>query len=132
MDNNGDKMKIAIDLDNTITANRESIKFFAALTNLLIAEHRIYIITNREPNTEQDIAEELDCLGIEYTEIVITANKAEFILKEGITIYFEDTEEYFLTLPDSVLVFKIREDGNFSFAEKKWLANKTTTKMIDE
>ena len=125
-------MKIAIDLDNTITANRESIKFFAALTNLLIAEDRIYIITNREPNTEQDIAEELDCLGIEYTEIVITANKAEFILKEGITIYFEDTEEYFLTLPDSVLVFKIREDGNFSFAEKKWLANKTTTKMIDE
>lgn len=129
MDN---KIKIGIDLDNTITASRESIKFFSVLTNLFIPEHRIYIITNREPNTEQDIAEELDCLEIEYTEIVITANKAEFILKEGITIYFEDTDEYHLTLPDSVLVFKIREEENFSFEEKKWLGSRKTTKMIDE
>jgi len=128
----GDTMKIAIDLDNTITASRESIRFFAVLTNLLIAEHNIVIITNREPNTEQDIAEELDCLGIEYSQIVITDRKADFIRQNNVSIFFEDSDEYFLELPETVTVFKIRESGNFDFAEKKWIANKTTTKMIDE
>lgn len=128
----GDTMKIAIDLDNTITASRESIRFFAVLTNLLIPEHKIVIITNREPNTEQDIAEELDCLGIEYSQIVITDRKADFIRQNNVSIYFEDSDEYFLELPETVTVFKIRESGNFDFAEKKWIANKTTTKMIDE
>ena len=125
-------MKIAIDLDNTITASKESSEFFSILTNLLIAEHRIVILTNREPGSEQDIAVELDYLGIEYNEIVITADKADFIKQNNITIFFEDTDEYFLELGEEVVVFKIREEGNFSFAEKKWLGNNKTVKMIDE
>ena len=126
-------MKIGIDLDNTITASKESIEFFSVLTNLLIAEHRIYIITAREPNSEQDIAGELDLYGIEYSEIVITDNKAEYIRGEGkgISIFFEDCDEFLLEVPSSVVVFKIRESMNFDFAEKKWLANKKTTKMLD-
>lgn len=124
-------MKIAIDLDNTITADKNSIEFFEILTNLLIAEHRIYILTNRNPGSEQDIANELDCLGIEYSEIVITANKAEYIKENNVNIFFEDTDEYFLELGEEVVVFKIRESGNFSFSEKKWLGSNKTTKMID-
>lgn len=127
-----DKIKIGIDLDNTITASRESIKFFSILTNLLIAEHKIYIITNRQPNTEQDVAEELDFLGIEFNQIVITKDKADYILKEGITILFEDTDEYFQGLPDSALVFKVREDGNFNFETHKWYGSQKTVEMIDE
>ena len=88
-------MKIAIDLDFTITADKNSIEFFSILTHLLIAEHRIYILTNREPNTEQDIAEELDYLGVEYNEIVITDKKAEYIKEQGITIFFENEDENF-------------------------------------
>ena len=88
-------MKIAIDLDNTLNASRNSIEFFSILTHLLIAEHRIYILTNREPNTEQDIAEELDYLGVEYNEIVITDKKAEYIKEQGITIFFENEDENF-------------------------------------
>ena len=125
-------MKLALDLDSTITASKQSIEFFSILTHLLIAEHRIYIITNREPNTEQEIAEELDYLGIEYNEIIITSKKAEFIKENGITIYFENQDHYFLELGESVVVFKIREEGNFDFAkEKKWIGNKKTTKMLD-
>ena len=125
-------MKLALDLDNTINASRQSIEFFSIPTHLLIAEHRIYIITNREPNTEQEIAEELDYLGIEYNEIIITSKKAEFIKENGITIYFENQDHYFLELGESVVVFKIREEGNFDFAkEKKWIGNKKTTKMLD-
>lgn len=125
-------MKIAIDLDNTITADQNSVEFFRIITHLLIAEHRIYIITNREPGTEQEIAEELDCLGIEYSEIVITAQKADYITANNITIFMENEDQYFVDLPESVTVFKIREAGNFSFAEKKFLGSSRTVKMIDE
>lgn len=132
MVNNGDKMKIAIDLDNTITATRESIEFFHILTQLLIPEHKISILTNREPNSEQLIAEELDCFGIEYSDIVITDKKADYIRHNRISIYFENQDEAFLELGQETIVFKIREEGNFSFAEKKWIGSKNTTKMIDE
>ncbi len=125
------KLKIALDLDNTITASKQSIEFFKILTHLLINEHSIYIITNRELNTEQAIAEELDCFDIEYTEIVITDKKAEYIIKEGIEVFFENSDECFLELPESVVVLKIRECHNFSFAEKKWIGSKKTVKMID-
>ena len=64
-------MKIGIDLDNTITASKQSIEFFSILTNLLIAENKIYIITNRKPGTHQDVANELDCLGIDFNQITL-------------------------------------------------------------
>ena len=125
-------IKIAIDLDNTITASKQSIEFFSVLTHLLIAEHRIYIITDRQPNTEQEIAEELDYLGIEYNQIIITHKKAEYIKEHGINIFFENQDEQFLELGEEVVVFKIRESGNFDFSEKKWIGGKKTVRMIDE
>jgi len=121
-------MNIAIDLDDTITYSPE---FFSILTQLFIAEHRIYIITNREPGTEQKIAEDLDFLGIEYNEIVITPNKAEYIRDHNITIFYENTDEYHLELDENVTVFKIREPGNFSFPEKKWITSKRNSIFID-
>jgi hypothetical protein len=124
-------IKIAIDLDNTLNSSKGSIEFFSVLSHLLIVEHRIVILTDREPNTEQNVAEELDYLGIEYNQIVITSKKAEYIRQQGITIFFENQDEYFLELGEEVTVFKIREDGNFDFAEKKWIGSNKTTKMLD-
>ena len=128
----GDTMKIAIDLDNTITASRESIEFFSVLTNLLIAEHKIYILTDREPCTEQDVAEELDYLGIEYSKIVITDKKADYVRENRITIFFESEDSYFLELGKEVTVFKIRDASNFDFARKKWNTNKRNLKSMDD
>jgi uncharacterized HAD superfamily protein len=113
-------MKIAIDLDNTITASRESIEFFGILTRLLCQEHKIYILTDGEPETEQLIAEELDDLEIDYSEIIITSNKAQFIKENNINVFYEDTDDYFLELGPEVTVFKVRGETNFSFAAKKW------------
>ena len=123
-------MKIAIDLDNTITATRESIEFFSTLTYLLDPVSEITILTNRTPGSEQEIADELDFLGIEYGQIVITANKAKYIIENRIDVFFEDTDEYYLGLPESVLVFKIREDGNFNFDTHKWVGSEKTTEII--
>lgn len=102
-------MKIALDLDNAITASRETIEFFSILSNLLIAEHRVYIICCQEEGAEQDIACYLDYLRIDYNELVITAgDKAKFIKENGVTIFFSNKNDSFLELGEEVTVFDIR------------------------
>ena len=124
-------MKVAIDIDGTITTgNQESIDFFGVLTNLLIDNHSIYILTNREKGSEQDIAVELDYYGIDYTDIIITDNKADFILWNEVSIYFENEDENFISLPESVLVFKVRESGNFDFTSGKWIYSEKTGMLV--
>lgn len=125
-------MKIAIDLDNTITASKSSVEFFRILTAALISEHQIIIISNREESDRGTTEEELDVLGIRYNKVVLTHNKAEYILKNGVEILFEDTDEYFLELPESVTVFKIREDGNFNYNTHKWFGSSKTVVLIDD
>ena len=106
-------MKIGIDLDSTITASRENIEFFEILTHLLIPDlqYKIVILTSREPGTEQQVADELDYLGIEYSEIVITNQKALYIRDNKITIYFENED--------------------FSFSAEKLIGSKKTTILTD-
>ena len=125
-------VKLAIDIDGTINACQQSIEWFKLLTSLLIPEHKIYIITSRLPGSEAEIADELFDLGVSYSQIVITDDKADYIRKEGITIFFENEDRFFLELGEEVVVFKIREDGNFCFTkEHKWIGDKRTTKIID-
>jgi len=125
------KLNIGIDVDNTITASKSSIRFFRLLSMLMYDHAEIHIITNREPGSEAAIAQELQYMEIRYHYLKITKNKAEYIRDHNITIFYENTDEYFLELPEDVLVFKIREPGNFSFPEKKWIGSKKTVKMID-
>lgn len=112
-------LRIGIDLDDTITY---SPVFFAAMTRAMSGVAEIHIITNREQtaasraNTEQELAS----LGIAYHHLEITADKAAYISRLGITVYFDDTDDYFLALPESVTVFKIREPWNFDFENQCW------------
>ena len=124
------KLNIGIDVDNTIMASKSSIRFFRLLSMLMYNYAKIHIITNREPGSEATIAQELQELEIKYHYLKITKNKAEYIIDHNITIFYEDVDEYFLELPEDVLVFKIREPGNFDFSEKKWIGSKKTVKMI--
>lgn len=77
----------------------------------------IHIITNRErtPESEQNTKEQLQNLGIHYDHLIITSEKTKYILENGVSIYFDDTDEYYLDLPETVAVFKIRESWNFDF-----------------
>jgi len=123
-------MKIAIDIDNTITASKNSVEFFRTLTALLISEHQILIISNRNESDRENTEEELDVLRIRYNKVVLTQHKAEYIKKHGVEFVFEDTDEYFLELPETITVFKIREEGNFCFTEHKWIGSAKTVKMM--
>jgi len=124
-------MKIAFDLDNTIT---EYPSFFSFLTKMLSASAEITILTARE-NTKKSyekIKKELKKLNISYHRIAITSEKANFIIDNQIDVFFEDTDEYFLELPPEVCVFKIREPGNFDFSAQKWIYGKNTGINIDK
>ncbi|MBE0536846.1 MAG: hypothetical protein IH624_14365 [Phycisphaerae bacterium] len=124
-------MKIGIDLDNTITASSESVRFFRVLAHLLRSEAEIHIVTAREPGTDEAVKAELREMGIEFDFIAITANKKRYVEDNGITIFFENTDEYLLNVPEAVLVMKVREPGNFDFAAKKWIGSSKTTRMIE-
>ena len=130
-----EKLKIGIDLDNTITASIESMAFFALITNLLKDKAEIHIITNRptEDKYRAETVQELSQLDIYYDKLEVTAEKAAYILKEGIRIYWDDVDEYYLELPSSVTVFKIREPGNFDFTKgvHKWIYGNKTGINID-
>jgi ribonucleotide monophosphatase NagD (HAD superfamily) len=128
------KLNISIDIDGTINSSDTAISFFKVMTHLLHSDPNINIIilTNREPETEAQIAEELSKMNIQYDAIVITSRKAEYIVKNNITVVIENEDEYLIQLPQEITVFKIRESENFDFAEKKWIGSKNTTKMIDE
>jgi len=117
------KIKIGIDLDSTINVSAATIGLFSFLTNCLKDKAEIHIITNRatsEKSRNETVAE-LKRYGVHYDELAITANKYDHIIKNDITVYVDDTDEYFLTLPESVIVFKIREPGNFDFEKHKWI-----------
>lgn len=118
-------LKIGIDLDDCITYCPD---FFVLLTHALYDESEIYIITNHEQTheSEQATIKQLKELNIKYHYLKLTGDKAEYILGNGIDIYFDDTDEYFLDLPESVTVFKIREPWNFDFVQHKWLYTDNT------
>ncbi len=119
-------MNVAIDIDGCIT---EYPKVFACLLQLLSHGCHITIITNREPGTEEEIVEELKTYGIfenDYDLVVITDKKADFIVKNGIDLFIENTDEYFQKLPSSVCVMKVREDGNFNYDTGRWIYGRTT------
>jgi hypothetical protein len=121
-------MKIGVDLDATITAYPE---FFNAFTKAMTAAgHEIHVITDRPPGTEMFIAEQLGAYGITYHTIRIARDKAAYIIAEGISVLFDDMDDYFVGLPESVAVFKTREHYNFDFDDQKWRCSPKTTKIL--
>ena len=113
------KIKIAVDLDGTISEYPEFFKLFTKAMSQAGCE--IYVITDKLPGSEPLVAEQLQGYGITYDVIKITSQKSRYILKEGITVMFDDIDRYFLDLPPEVAVFKIRQKYNFDFAEKRWI-----------
>ena len=111
-------MKIGLDLDGTISEYPEFFEIFSRA----MAETgcRIYVITDRTPGTEVDVADELERYGITYHVLKITSDKAKYMLEEGISVLYDDRDEYFEKLPEQVAVFKIRQKYNFDFVRRKW------------
>ncbi|MCE5186376.1 MAG: hypothetical protein LLF76_09650 [Planctomycetaceae bacterium] len=120
-------MKIAIDLDATITMYP---KVFSAFSKAFkAAGHEIHVVTDRVPGTESDIKRMLDELDIAYDIIHVAKDKASYILELGIEVLFDDTDQYFIELPENVAVMKVRGHYNFDYKEKKWMYSQSAGKV---
>lgn len=118
METDANSLKIGVDLDGTIS---EYPGFFSLFTKAMAeAGCRIYVITDRMLGTEADVVSELRKHDITYHVIKITSDKAKYMSDEGVSVLFDDKEEYFLELPEEVAVFKVRQRYNFDFSRKKW------------
>jgi hypothetical protein len=114
----GAGVKIAIDLDATITMYPQVFSGFSKAFKA--AGHEVHIVTDRVAGTEDTIAQMLSELDIAYDCIHIAKDKASYILRQGIDVLFDDTDQYFVQLPESVAVMKVRGHYNFDFSEKRW------------
>ena len=130
------KLKIGIDIDNTINVSEQTIGLFSLLTNCLKDKVEIHIITNRDTSdkSRRETIAELKKYNVHYDALAITSNKYDYIMKNGISVHVDDTDEYCQNLPESVIVFKIREPGNFDFTKgiHKWIYGNKTGKNIDQ
>jgi len=131
MDN---KINISIDIDGTINSTNTAISFFRIMTHLLQPDSdiNITILTNREPGTEAQIAKELARMNISYDDIVITSKKAEYIKNNDISVVFENEDEIFQHLGADILVFKVRETGNYNYMSGRWYGSADTVEMVDQ
>lgn len=112
-------MKIAIDLDATITMYP---KVFSAFSKAFkTAGHEVHVVTDRVPGTENDVIKMLDEFDIAYDYIHIAKDKASYILRQGIEVLFDDTDEYFTKLPETVAVMKVRGHYNFDYENRRWI-----------
>ncbi|MBW8016181.1 MAG: hypothetical protein FVQ82_08340 [Planctomycetes bacterium] len=121
-------MKIAVDLDATITAYPGVFEVLTAA--MAKAGCRVYVVTDRIPGSEEQVIRMLEELRISYHDLKITRDKKQFILEEGIDVLFDDTDEYFVELPEHVAVFKVREHYNFDFKQSKWLYTEKTGRKV--
>ena len=122
-------MKIAIDIDGTITYCPE---FFKKLTNLFFNNSEIHIITARSDNYDANTIKELEELNIKYHFIYFGFDKMNYVIDKGIEIVFEDMDEFSNNMPKNVTVFKIREEFNFNWIENKWVYSDKTGINIDK
>jgi uncharacterized HAD superfamily protein len=124
-------MKVALDIDGTIS---EFPEFFALLSTALRAVgHQVVVLTYRDPARIEVTKDRLSEWGIEFDELVIASSleaKGELCRTLGIDLFFDDQDECIATVPENVLVCKVRNGGNFNFVRQRWLSTSRLTELI--
>lgn len=117
---------LGIDLDGTID---EAPGFFSFLAK---AWHGpVYVITYRDDY--DSVVSDLERFEIEVDGIILVRNfaqKAQYIKKLNVVVYFDDMDEVLKHVPSNVTVFKIRNGGNFDFKEALWLYSSSTGRKV--
>jgi len=116
---------LGLDLDGTIDEAPEFFKFLAKTW-----PGPVFVITYRD-NQEQaqaDVAK----FGVEAEVLLVNdfAEKAQVVRDHNIKVFFDDMDEVLIHIPEDVVVFKVRNGGNFCFGTKKWLYSKVTGRQI--
>ncbi|VTS08070.1 hypothetical protein [Tuwongella immobilis] len=124
-------MKVALDIDGTIS---EHPQFFAWLSQQLQqAGHSVLILTFRDPAREAHTRAELTNWGIVFDALVFAESmtaKGPLCGIHGVELLFEDQDECIVNVPERVLVFKIRNGGNFDFDSQQWVSTARLTQLL--
>lgn len=124
-------MKIALDIDGTISERPE---FFALLpASFRTAGHHILVLTYREVTQEAATRAQLIAWGIAFDELVIVRSlesKGEACVLHGVDLFFDDQDECIASVPEHILVCKVRNGGNFDFARRQWVSTGRLTRLL--
>jgi hypothetical protein len=117
---------LGIDIDGTID---EAPFFFKTLA--AVWPGKIIILTFRDDRakTVADLAR----FGIRWDEVILVDSfeaKSRIIEEKGILAYFDDQPEILKHVPPTVIVFLIRNEGNFDSEDRKWMFSDRTGKNI--
>jgi uncharacterized HAD superfamily protein len=124
-------VKIALDIDGTISDHPAFFAFLSAA--LRAAGHQILILTYRDPEKTDATRKQLSDWGILFDELVIAESltaKGSLCVAYGVDIFFDDQDECIVNVPEHILVFKIRNGGNFNFMSQRWLSTAALTHML--
>lgn len=123
-------MIIALDIDGTI---EEQPVFFCLLTHAFSAAgHEIVVLSGRAPksgSTEQA----LEGYKIKYDRVVYASSmeqKANLCKEMGVDILFDDEDEIITAVDEKTTVYKVRNDANFDFSDRKWLSTERLTRLL--
>jgi uncharacterized HAD superfamily protein len=109
------RMKVALDIDGTISEHPE---FFAVLSVALrAAGHQVLVLTYRDPAHAEATKAKMAAWGIAFDELVIAPSlesKGELCGTLGVDLFFDDQDECIAAVPETVLVCKVRNGGNFA------------------
>jgi hypothetical protein len=124
-------MKVALDIDGTISEHPE---FFAILSVALrAAGHHVIVLTYRDPTRDAATREHLASWGVVFDELVIAPSleaKGELCVALGVNLFFDDQDECIANVPESVVVCKVRNGGNFDFARGQWISTERLTRLL--
>lgn len=124
-------MNVALDIDGTIS---EHPQFFAVLSSALrAAGHRVIVLTYRNPDWVAATEAKLKEWGIAFDELVIApslTSKGALCASLDVDLFFDDQDECIADVPESVLVCKVRNGGNFNFEDRRWVSTSKLTELI--
>jgi hypothetical protein len=124
-------MKVALDIDGTISELPELFAILAA--SLRARGHQVVVLAYRDPSREQATRDQLAAWGIEFDDLLFAPTleaKGPVCRDHQIDVFFEDQDECIASVPESVLVLKVRNGGNFDFDGKRWLSTARLTELI--
>lgn len=117
---------LGIDIDGCVD---EATAFFRTLTH--IWPGRVCVVSYRS-NREKAVAD-LARYGIRYDQLFLVKSldgKAEVIVREGISVFFDDQPECLQGIPATTHVLLMRNGGNFDFAQRKWVLSSKTGRLL--
>lgn len=124
-------MRIGLDLDGLLD---ELPAFFEFLTTALKAQgHYVGVLTYRDPQSRERTEAQLAGWGVRYDELHFArslADKGRLCRELDLDVYFDDQDECIVPVDERTVVFKIRNGGNFDFAQRRWLSTARLTRLL--